>query len=157
MEGNRYDTSVAAEIITAKYGYHLPIYRQQDYFAGSGWTPSRSTLLNILVAAASVHRGLRAVPAGGGHRQRGAWARTRRGSRLLLPPEIPAIDRRRRQVASGSTRSSPKRGRRTPERLGADVGLPQPDRADQRLRLHRQPASRRARRVPGGRATSRAR
>ena len=27
---------------------HLPIYRQQDLFAGSGWIPSRSTLLNIL-------------------------------------------------------------------------------------------------------------
>jgi len=43
---------VAAEIITGKYGYHLPIYRQQDYFAGSGWTPGRSTLLNILRASA---------------------------------------------------------------------------------------------------------
>ena len=53
VEGNRYDTSVAAEIITNKSGYHLPIYRQQDQFAGSGWTPSRSTLLNILVAAAA--------------------------------------------------------------------------------------------------------
>lgn len=52
VEGNRYDTSVAAEIITGKYGYHLPIYRQQDWFAGSGWTPSRSTLLNIQSAAA---------------------------------------------------------------------------------------------------------
>jgi transposase len=52
VEGNRYDTSVAAEIVTAKYGYHLPIYRQEDYFAGSGWTPGRSTLLNIVVAAA---------------------------------------------------------------------------------------------------------
>ena len=31
-----------------------PIYRQQDMFAGSGWTPSRSTLLNILTAAAFV-------------------------------------------------------------------------------------------------------
>lgn len=51
VEGNRYDTSVAAEIIAAKYGYHLPIYRQQDLFAGSGWTPSRGTLLNILAAA----------------------------------------------------------------------------------------------------------
>jgi hypothetical protein len=49
---------VAAEIITAKYGYHLPIYRQQDYFAGSGWIPSRSTLLNILEAAAFVIRPL---------------------------------------------------------------------------------------------------
>jgi transposase len=51
VEGNRYDTSVAAEIITAKSGYHLPIYRQQDLFAGSGWTPSRGTLLNIAAAA----------------------------------------------------------------------------------------------------------
>lgn len=56
VEGNRYDTSVAAEIITNKSGYHLPIYRQQDQFAGSGWTPSRSTLLNILVAAAACLR-----------------------------------------------------------------------------------------------------
>ncbi len=54
VEGDRYDASVAAEIITAKYGYHLPVYRQQDGFAGSGWMPSRSTLLNILTAAAFV-------------------------------------------------------------------------------------------------------
>ena len=58
VEGDRYDTSVAAEIITAKYSFHLPIYRQQDLFAGSGWTPSRSTLLNILVASAFVLRPL---------------------------------------------------------------------------------------------------
>ena len=54
VEGDRYGTGVAAEIITGKYGYHLPVYRQQDLFAGSGWTPSRSTLLNILTAAAFV-------------------------------------------------------------------------------------------------------
>lgn len=54
VEGNRYDTSIAAEIITAKRGYHLPIYRQQDWFAGSGWMPSRSTLLNIERAAAGL-------------------------------------------------------------------------------------------------------
>jgi transposase len=58
VEGDRYDTSIAAEILTAKYGYHLPVYRQQDYFAGSGWTPRRSTLLNILEAAAFVIRPL---------------------------------------------------------------------------------------------------
>ena len=51
VEGNRYDTSVAAEIITSKFGFHLPIYRQEDAFAGSGWTPHRSTLLNIAEAA----------------------------------------------------------------------------------------------------------
>ena len=48
VEGNRYDTSVAAQVITGKYGYHLPLYRQQDYFASIGWRPSRSTLYNIL-------------------------------------------------------------------------------------------------------------
>ena len=58
VEGDRYDTSVAAEVIVGKYGYHLPIYRQQDYFAGSGWLPSRSTLLNLLVASAFVIRPL---------------------------------------------------------------------------------------------------
>jgi transposase len=58
VEGDRYDTSVAAEVITAKYGYHQPVYRQQDYFAGSGWTPARSTLLNLLVASAFVIRPL---------------------------------------------------------------------------------------------------
>jgi len=58
VEGNRFDTSVAAEIITGKYGYHLPIYRQQDYFAGSGWIPSRSTLLNLQAAAAEKARPL---------------------------------------------------------------------------------------------------
>ena len=51
VEGNRYDTSVAAQIITMKSGYHLPMYRQQDIFASSGWTPHRSTLLNIAAAA----------------------------------------------------------------------------------------------------------
>lgn len=58
VEGNRYDSSVAAEVITGKYSYHLPIYRQQDYFAGSGWMPNRSTLLNLLVSSAFVIRPL---------------------------------------------------------------------------------------------------
>ena len=48
VEGERYDTSVAAAIVEAKWFHHLPIYRQQDLFAGSGWTPGRSTLLNIV-------------------------------------------------------------------------------------------------------------
>lgn len=51
VEGNKYDTSIAAEIITCKFGYHLPIHRQQDYFAGSGWAPGRSTLINILAGS----------------------------------------------------------------------------------------------------------
>ncbi len=58
VEGNRFDSSVAAEIITGKYGFHLSFYRQQDWFAGSGWCPTRSTLLDILVAAEFVLRSL---------------------------------------------------------------------------------------------------
>jgi transposase len=50
VEGNKYDSSVAVEIITGKYSYHLPLYRLQDYFAGLGWTPSRSTQSNILAS-----------------------------------------------------------------------------------------------------------
>ena len=48
VDGDKYDTSVAAQIITHKFAYHLPLYRLQDVFAGSGWTPSRSLMLNIL-------------------------------------------------------------------------------------------------------------
>ena len=48
VEGDRYDTSVAAAMVDAKWFHHLPIYRHQDIFASSGWTPSRSTLLNLV-------------------------------------------------------------------------------------------------------------
>ena len=89
VEGNRYDTSVAAEIITNKNGYHLPIYRQQDQFAGSGWTPGRSTLLNILVVSAACIRPLvlslrEEVIASG------LLGTDETRVTLLLPPEIPA-------------------------------------------------------------------
>ena len=50
VEGNRYDTSIAAAVIEAKWALYLPIYRQQDQFASSGWTPSRSTLLNLIAS-----------------------------------------------------------------------------------------------------------
>jgi transposase len=89
VEGNRYHTSVAAEIVVGKYGYHLPIYRQQDWFAGSGWTPERSTLLNILASAAYVLEPLyqhyanfvRSFP---------LVATDETRVMLLLPPDIPA-------------------------------------------------------------------
>ncbi len=48
VEGDRYDTSVGAAVVEAKWFLHLPIYRHQDIFAGSGWTPSRSTLVNLV-------------------------------------------------------------------------------------------------------------
>jgi transposase len=89
VEGNRYDTSIAAEIVAAKYAYHLPIYRQQDWFAGSGWMPDRSTLLNILASAAYVLEPLyqhyadqvRVSP---------VIPTDETNVMLLLPPEIPA-------------------------------------------------------------------
>lgn len=89
VEGNRYDTSVAAEIITGKYGYHMPIYRQQDWFAGSGWMPGRSTLLNILSASAEVIQPLIAF-----FReevlQSGLLGTDETRVTLLLPSDIPA-------------------------------------------------------------------
>jgi transposase len=89
VEGNRYDSSVAAEIITGKYGYHMPIYRQQDWFAGSGWMPGRSTLLNILSSAAVTIQPLIAF-----FReevlQSGLLGTDETRVTLLLPPEIPA-------------------------------------------------------------------
>lgn len=50
VEGNRYSPSVAAAVIDYKWGHYLPIYRQQDLFAACGWTPRRSTLLNLVEA-----------------------------------------------------------------------------------------------------------
>lgn len=91
VEGDRYDTSIAAEVITGKYGFHLPIYRQQDYFAGSGWIPSRSTLLNLLTASAFVIEPLIA------HFKQLVLASGRVGTddttvTLLLPETIPKLE-----------------------------------------------------------------
>jgi len=91
VEGNRYDTSIAAEIITSKQSFHMPLYRQQDCFAGCGWTPWRSTLLNILVSAGEVLRPfaeyLRQLVVESG----GVGCDETRVT-LLLPATIPAID-----------------------------------------------------------------
>jgi transposase len=43
-EKGRYHPSVAAKIATDKFAYHLPLYRLQDIFAGSGITLNRSSL-----------------------------------------------------------------------------------------------------------------
>lgn len=89
VEGNRFDTSVAAEIVVGKYAYHLPVYREQDWFAGSGWLPQRSTLLNIMASSAYVLEPL--------YQHYADYIRTtdviptdETRVMLLLPPEIPA-------------------------------------------------------------------
>jgi transposase len=91
IEGNKYDTSIAAEIITARYGYHLPFYRQQDMFAGSGWVPSRSTLLNIQTAAAELLRPLVEYFADE-VRKDAVIGTDDTGVTLLLPKMLPELD-----------------------------------------------------------------
>ena len=146
VEGDRYDTSIAAEIIAAKYAYHMPTYRQQDYFAGSGWMPQRSTLLNILTNAAYVLERLYLHYAD--HVRTAAVIPTdETGVMLLLPPEIPAA-RRRREVAADSRGAECRAGREQVARLGPDVGLSQPgSHRGERVRLHRVAASRRSARL----------
>lgn len=91
VEGNRYDPSVAAEIVTGKLGYHLPIYREQDYFAGCGWTPDRSTLLNIFHKSAELaHPLVRYFR--GDVLASGAVGTDDTRVTLLLPREIPEFD-----------------------------------------------------------------
>lgn len=89
VEGNRYDTSIAAEIVTAKYAYHMPTYRQQDWFAGSGWMPGRSTLLNIMASAAYVLEPLHLHYADQ-VRMSPVIPTDETGVMLLLPADIPA-------------------------------------------------------------------
>ena len=54
VEGCKYDFSVVAAMAGLKFAFHVPTYRQQDWFAQCGWFPPRSTvndLLNYAVAA----------------------------------------------------------------------------------------------------------
>ena len=91
VEGNRYDSGIAAQIIVAKYGYHLPIYRQQDIFASSGWEPSRSTLLNIVMNVALLIRPLIAYFAAEVRRD-SVIGTDDTGVTLLLPKSIPKVN-----------------------------------------------------------------
>ena len=91
IEGDRYDTSVAAEIITANLGYHQPLYREQDIFAGSGWVPHRSTLLNIKTAAAELVQPLVKFFADE-VRKDNVVGTDDTGVTLLLPKVLPEVD-----------------------------------------------------------------
>jgi transposase len=90
VEGDRYDTSVAAAVVEAKWFHHLPIYRHQDVFAGSGWTPGRSTLLNLVcqvefVIAPLVAHMTRLV------QQDVGVGLDETGCRMLLPKTLPEV------------------------------------------------------------------
>jgi hypothetical protein len=53
VEGCKYDFSIIAAMVSMKFGFHIPTYREQDYFGQCGWYPSPSTsndLINYAVA-----------------------------------------------------------------------------------------------------------
>ena len=48
IEGCKYDFSIIAAILATKFAFHMPTYREQDWFAQCGWFPSRSTLNDLI-------------------------------------------------------------------------------------------------------------
>jgi hypothetical protein len=90
VEGNRYDTSIAAAVIEAKWAIYLPIYRQQDLFASSGWTPSRSTLLNLIRQSEFVMEPLADYMTKLVQQDMGIGL-DETSCRMLLPKEIPPV------------------------------------------------------------------
>jgi transposase len=48
VEGSKYDFSVVAAMAAMKFAFHMPTYRQQDWFAQCGWSPRRSTVNDLL-------------------------------------------------------------------------------------------------------------
>ena len=54
VAGGRYGFGVCAEVLSSKYAYHSTLYRQQDMFASSGVSLTRSTLCDIVKASAEL-------------------------------------------------------------------------------------------------------
>ena len=48
IESCKYDFSVIATILAMKFAFHMPTYREQDWFAQCGWFPSRSTTNDLI-------------------------------------------------------------------------------------------------------------
>ena len=48
VESCKYDFSVVAAVLAMKYAFHVPTYREQDFFAQCGWFPSRSTVNDLI-------------------------------------------------------------------------------------------------------------
>ena len=51
IEGGRFGIDLATEMVFGKFVLHVPLYRQQDALAQLGWSPSRSTLCQIVATA----------------------------------------------------------------------------------------------------------
>ena len=52
VPGGRFDFGLVAQVLASKFADHLPLYRQQDVLARSGLELSRSTLCDLVSAAA---------------------------------------------------------------------------------------------------------
>ena len=48
VESCKYDFSVIATVLAMKFAFHMPTYREQDWFAQCGWFPSRSTTNDLI-------------------------------------------------------------------------------------------------------------
>jgi transposase len=48
VESCKYDFSAIATILAMKFAFHMPTYREQDWFAQCGWFPSRSTTNDLI-------------------------------------------------------------------------------------------------------------
>jgi transposase len=125
VEGDRYDTSVAAAVVKANWFHHLPIYRHQDVFAGSGWMPSRSTLLNLVNQVQFVNTPLiaymtRLV------QQDVAVGLGDRSCRMLLPKTLPTVipgDDKSRRLAEKVAEARAKGDASLPAKMGVYSGL----------------------------------
>jgi transposase len=58
ISGGSFGFSIGAEVLFSKFALHVPLYRQQDPFAGMGWAPSRSSLCQIVNNSAELLRAL---------------------------------------------------------------------------------------------------
>ena len=54
VEGCKYDFSVVTAMLAQKFAFHCPTYRQQDWFAQCGWSPSRSTINDLINVSVEV-------------------------------------------------------------------------------------------------------
>jgi len=54
VEGCKYDFSVVTAMLAQKFAFHCPTYRQQDWFAQFGWSPSRSTINDLINVSVDV-------------------------------------------------------------------------------------------------------
>lgn len=125
IAGDRYDTSFAAELIAANLSYHLPIYRLEDQFASCGLVLSRSTLLNIKVAAARLVIPLVRYLAGI-VRGDSCIGSDDTGVCLLLPKDVPGInpdDPKGRRVAEVIARAKAENAKSISAKMWAYRGV----------------------------------